>query len=270
MTEKTAVVTGASAGIGREIVRQLVLDRGFSVLATARRRDRLDELAAELPAGRVQVLDGDIADPAFRARLWEHAGGVFPGGVDVLVNNAGIGNYAEFADQPAEAWRAILEVNVAALMDLTQRAIRHMKARGSGQIVEVSSILGTFGIPYSAAYVASKHAVEGLVKCLRAELRGTGVRIWAARPGRTASEFNSVALGRPGAGGRKKAGEPTEKIVRNILKGLDRDRPFVLPSFKSWSTATAAHFLPGPFRWFMERWGPGLLRKDIEGSGGKV
>ena len=65
---KTAVVTGASAGIGREIVRQLVRDRGMTVLATARRRDRLDALAAELPAGSVHVLDGDLADPAFRDR----------------------------------------------------------------------------------------------------------------------------------------------------------------------------------------------------------
>ena len=67
MTSRTAVVTGASAGIGREIVRQLVLDRGFTVLATARRRDRLDELAAELPEGKVKVLDGDLADAGFRA-----------------------------------------------------------------------------------------------------------------------------------------------------------------------------------------------------------
>src|SRR4051794_23984652 len=70
---RTAVVTGASAGIGREIVRQLVRDRGMAVLATARRLDRLEDLAAELPAGSVHVLGGALADPAFRARLWEHA-----------------------------------------------------------------------------------------------------------------------------------------------------------------------------------------------------
>ena len=131
----------------------------------------------------------------------------------------------------------------------------------------MSSILGTFGIPYSAAYVASKHAVDGLVKCLRAELRGTGVRVWAACPGRTASEFASVALGRPGGAGRDKSGEPTAKIVRNILKGLDRDRRFVLPSFQAWTAATVAQFLPGPFPWTMERWGPGLSEGDRGGGG---
>ena len=167
MTWKTALVTGASAGIGRELVRQLVLDRGFSVLATARRRDRLDELAAGLPEGRVHVLDGDLADPAFRARpvgacrRWRLPRGR---GRRSSATTLGFRVSVEFSDQPVEAWRAIIEVNVVALMDLTQRAMRHMKARKSGQIVEVSSILGTFGIPYSAAYVASKHAVVGLVK----------------------------------------------------------------------------------------------------------
>lgn len=262
MMSKTALVTGASAGIGREIVRQLVTERGYSVLATARRRDRLEELAAELPAGSVHVLDGDLADAEFRRRLWEHAESAFPQGVGVLINNAGLGHYADFAEEPAEAWKAIIDINVVALMDLTQRAAGHMKARGSGQIVEVSSVLGFLGIPYSAAYVASKHAVNGLVTCLRYELRESGVKVWAACPGRTASEFSSVALGRPGGPGRGKPGAPTDRIVRSILKGLDRDRRFVIPSFSAWMLVTAAHWLPGPFDWCMARFGTPFIRKE--------
>ncbi|MDB5353104.1 MAG: hypothetical protein JWN86_4351 [Planctomycetota bacterium] len=260
---KTAVVTGASAGIGREIVRQLVLDRGLTVLATARRLDRLRELAAELPAGSVHVLEGDLADAGFRARLWEHAEAVLPGGVDLLVNNAGLGHYAEFTEEDPDVWRRIVEVNVVALMDLTQRAARHMKARKSGQIVEISSILGFVGIPYSAAYVATKHAVNGLVKCLRYELRGTGVRVWAACPGRTESEFTSVALGRPGGKGRAKAGASTALVVRNILRGRDRDRQFLIPTWSAWALVTLAHWLPGPFEWFMQRWSPAYFQREI-------
>src|SRR5271163_1001043 len=90
-----AVITGASSGLGRELVRQLVLDRGMRVLATARRLDRLDSLAAELPLGRVEIVAGDLADPGFRQTLWDHALHL-EGGVDLLVNNAGLGNYAEF------------------------------------------------------------------------------------------------------------------------------------------------------------------------------
>ncbi len=270
MTLKTAVVTGASAGIGREIVRQLVLDRGMIVLATARRRDRLESLVSELPAGKVQIIEGDLADPEFRARLWQHAETTFPEGVDLLINNAGVGHYAEFSEQPVDAWRSILEVNVAAVFDLTQRATKHMKTRKFGQIVEISSILGFFGIPYSAAYVASKHAVNGLVKCLRAELKSSGVKIWAACPGRTESEFASVALGRSGGPGRDSKGEPTSKIVRNILKGLDRKRRWVLPSFSAWFMVMISHWLPGPFSWAMERWGASHFRKEVEGAGGTL
>ncbi len=269
-TLHTAVVTGASAGLGREMVAQLVRDRGMTVLATARRRDRLESLAAELPAGSVHILDGDLADASFRERLWAFAESTFPGGVDVLINNAGLGHYAEFAEQEPTLWHRIIEVNVVALMDLTQRAARHMKARQSGHIVEVSSILGFVGIPYSAAYVASKHAVNGLVKCLRYELRGTGVSVWAACPGRTESEFSRVALGRPDGPGRDSAGAPTSTIVRKILGGLDRPRRFPIPSLSAWWMVALAHWLPGPFEWFMARWSPGYFRREIEGAGGRL
>ena len=93
-----ALVTGASSGLGRELARRLVLDRGMIVLATARRLDRLEALRDELPAGSIRVLDGDLADPAFRARLWDWAENQ-EGRVDLLVNNAGMGNYADFAEQ---------------------------------------------------------------------------------------------------------------------------------------------------------------------------
>ena len=267
---RTALVTGASAGIGAEIVRQLVRDRGMRVLATARRLDRLEALAAELPSGSVAVLEGDLADPAFRARLWEHAEATFPDGVDLLVNNAGLGHYSDFAEQSPQAWGPILDVNVAALMDLTGRAIRHMRSRGSGQILQVSSILGFVGIPYSAAYVASKHAVNGLVKALRYELRGSGVRVWAACPGRTESEFARVALGRPTGSGREARGEPTDRVVRNIVRGLDRRKAFLIPSPGPRFLVALARWLPGPFEWIMLRWAPGYFRREVEGAGGRL
>jgi short-subunit dehydrogenase len=179
---RTALVTGASTGLGRELVRQLVRDRGMTVFATARSADLLGSLAAELPAGRVEFLAGDLADPAFRAHLWAWAE-ERSGGLDLLVNNAGIGHYSEFASQDFEMIRRIFELNVMALCDLTQRGLPHMKARGGGQILQISSVLGFIGLPYSAAYVASKHAVNGLVKSLRYELQGSGVRVWAACPG---------------------------------------------------------------------------------------
>jgi short-subunit dehydrogenase len=255
----TALVTGASSGLGRELVRQLVRDRGMTVLATARRLERLQTLAAELPPGRVEVFAGDLADAGFRQELWARAL-LLPGGLDVLVNNAGLGNYAPLADQDPHAIQRIIDLNVIALVDLTQMAARYMKSRGHGQILQISSVLGFIGFPNSAVYVASKHAVNGLVRSLRYELAHSGVRIWAACPGRTVSEFSVVAGG--GAGNRPHwpQQEPTESVVRGIVRGLNSRRVFVLPSWRSWAVVTFASWLPAPFDWIMARLGTGAAQ----------
>jgi short-subunit dehydrogenase len=263
---RNAVVTGASSGLGRELVRQLVLDRRMTVLATARRRDRLEALAEELPAGRVQILAGDLADPSFRQTLWDQAEAM-PGGIHLLVNNAGIGNYSELELQTPQAIRQIIELNIVALIDLTQKAASHMKARRNGQILQISSVLGFIGLRDSAVYVASKHAVNGLVKSLSYELWGTGVRVWAACPGRTQSEFRQVALGDQAAQGAKPShGEPTVKIVRAIVRGIDRRSTFLLPSWRAWTIVTLAHWLPGPFDVVMARWGPSSYKDALAGA----
>jgi hypothetical protein len=262
---RTALVTGASSGIGRELVRQLVRDRQMTVLATARRLDRLESLAEELPPGGVSILAGDLADPDFRAQLWRRAE-AFSEGLDLLVNNAAFGHYTEFADEEPARIERMIQVNLIALMDLTRRAARHMRQRGSGQILQISSVLGSIGLPYSATYVATKHAVDGLVKSLRYELRGTGVRVWAACPNRTQSEFHGVALNRPGeaASIRSAFADPTDQVVRRIVRGLDSRAAFVAPSLSARAVLTAARWLPGPFEWFMQRWAPTHFRREME------
>jgi hypothetical protein len=255
-----AVVTGASSGLGRELVRQLVRDRGMTVLATARRLERLEALASELPSGRVLTMAGDLADAGFRRDLWERALAL-PGGVDLLANNAGVGHYAEFAEQDPGPIRQIVELNVMALIDLSQKAAQHMKARGHGQILQISSVLGFVGIAESAVYAASKHAVNGLVKGLRYELHGTGVRVWAACPGRTVSEFSEVA--NRGAAGPPSwpPREATDRVVRGIVRGLDSRRTFVFPTWRAWLVVAAASWLPGPVDWLVIRRGPGASRR---------
>jgi uncharacterized protein len=262
---RNALVTGASSGIGRELVRQLVRDRGMTILASARRRDRLESLAAELEPGKVQLAVGDLADPTFRQALWQQAQAM-PGGLDLLVNNAGLGNYSELESQSPEAIRHIIEINVVALIDLTQRAVGYMKIREAGQILQISSVLGFIGLRDSAVYVASKHAVNGLVKSLAYELRGTGVRVWAACPGRTESEFRQVALGdhcRDEIG--PSHGEPVAKVVRQIVRGIDRRSRFLMPSWPAWSIVTLAHWLPGLFDFVMSRWTPSSYQDALAG-----
>jgi short-subunit dehydrogenase len=256
-----ALVTGASSGLGREIVRQLVLGREMVVLATARRLDRLEALRDGLPEGSAMILDGDLADPAFRERLWDWAEASH-GGVDLLVNNAGLGNYADFAEQDPDVIRRIVEVNLIALMDLTQRAIRHMRPRRSGQILQISSTVGSVGMPFASAYVATKHAVNGLVKTLRYELKGSGVRVWAACPGRIRTEFRSAALGE-GRADHASQGEPVERVARGILRGLDRRGGLLAPTLTARAILVLARWLPGPFEWFMMRWAPGHFAREI-------
>ncbi len=236
----------------------------MTVYATARRLDRLDELMAEMPEGKVKVLDGDISDPGFRARLWGWAEAE-SGGIDLLVNNAGVGHYADFGEQDPAEVRRIVEVNVMAVFDLTQRAIQAMRGRGRGEIVEVSSVLGTFGIPYSAAYVASKHAVDGLVKSVRHELRGSGVRLWALRPGRFASEFRTSSLGGRGSD-HAKPGEPAEAIAQGLIRGLGGRRAFVTPTLQAALTVAVPHWLPGPFEAFMAWLGPKRFMREVGGA----
>ncbi len=256
-----ALVTGASAGLGRELVRQLVNDRGMTVYATARRSDRLEELKAEFPVGKVHTLAGDIGDASFRAELWEWAERE-SGGIDLLINNAGVGNYADFGRQDPAAIHQILEINVVALFDLTQRAIQAMRARGHGEIVEVSSVLGTFGIPYSAVYAASKHAVDGLVESVRYELRGSGVKLWALQPGRFSSEFRRAALAGRG-GDHAKPGEDVAKIARGLVRNLGGRRAFVTPTLQAALTVAIPHWLPGPFRLFMNWLGPERFAREV-------
>jgi short-subunit dehydrogenase len=263
-TPSSALVTGASAGLGRELVRQLVRDRGMTVYATARRRDRLEELQSELPEGKVHVLAGDIASAEFRASLWDWAERE-SGGIGLLINNAGVGHYADFAAQDPEQVRRIVEINIMALFDLTQRAIGSMRQRGLGEIVEISSVLGTFGIPYSAVYVASKHAVDGLVKSVRHELKGSGVKLWALRPGRFASEFRRMSLGDRGTD-RAERGEPVEAIARGLVRHLGTRKAFVTPTPRATLTVAVPHWLPAPFEAFMRWLGPERFAREVGGA----
>ena len=147
-----------------------------------------------------------------------------------------------------------------ALIDLSQKAARHMKDRGAGQILQISSVLGFVGIAESAVYVASKHAVNGLVKSLRYELAGTGVRVWAACPGRTVSEFSEVAgrgaprpsLAGTGADGARRAGD------RARPRRPARVRPADLAGLAGRDPGLLA---PRPVRLADGRVGPGVTRR---------
>lgn len=185
---RTALITGASAGIGRAAARRFH-ERGWRVVLVARSADRLAELAGSLTAGPEAVaVPADVTDPASMAALSERVLQDI-GCPEVVVANAGIGLDALFVETTDEDLRRIFEVNVFGLVRTVRPFVRPMAARGSGRILLISSVIGKRGIPNYSAYAASKFAVHGLADSLRAELSGTGVTVGVICPSSTESEF---------------------------------------------------------------------------------
>ena len=188
----TAVITGASSGIGADIARELA-HRGHGVTLVARREDRLRDLAAELSdTVRVEVIACDVADSDARARLFD---AVASRGltVDILVNNAGIGTIGAIEKSPAAEEIAQVRVNVEAVIDLTTRAVQQMVPRGRGAILNVGSTVGFHPFPGQSGYAGTKAFVETYTEGVRGELAGTGVTVATLCPGPVRTEFLEAA-----------------------------------------------------------------------------
>jgi short-subunit dehydrogenase len=191
---QTALITGASAGLGRELAKLAAVD-GVNLVLVARRRDRLEELARELSAAHgvaVTVSAADLADPAAPSAICEQvaAGGI---AVDYLVNNAGFGSVGPFAKADLARQLEMITVNVRALVELTHRFLPGMLARKQGRILNIASVAGFVPGPFMATYYASKAFVLSFTEALATELSGTGVTVTASCPGPTKTEFSEVA-----------------------------------------------------------------------------
>jgi uncharacterized protein len=181
----TALVTGASSGIGAELARLLAAD-GYDVVVVARRATELEALAADLGGARVIV--ADLADQSSPAKLAAEVPDV-----DVLVNNAGVGDYGPFSDADLAKTLAMIQLNVAALTELTRRYVPGMLARGHGRVLNVASTAAFQPGPLMAVYYATKAYVLSFSEAIAEELRGTGVTVTALCPGPTASGFQAGA-----------------------------------------------------------------------------
>ena len=184
---RTALVTGASSGIGEDTARKLQA-LGYIVYGAARRTDRLQALAAD----GIRPLAMDVTDDASMSagvnRILEETGRI-----DVLVNNAGYGSYGAIEDVPIDEARRQFEVNVFGLGRLTQLVTPHMRAQGSGTIINISSIGGKLTTPLGGWYHATKYAVEALSDALRMELRPFGIDVVVVEPGGIRTEWASIA-----------------------------------------------------------------------------
>jgi short-subunit dehydrogenase len=245
--DSVALVTGASSGIGEQFARQLVA-RGYRVVVTARRQDRLQRLCAELGGDERAIAVGtDLAVPEDRDRLAariEEMGAR----VDILVNNAGLGIYTKFGAEGRDKELQMLRVDVEAVVDLMARYLPGMVERGCGAIINMSSVSGFQPGPYNAGYAAAKAYVLWLSEAVRAEVAGSGVSVTAVCPGPVPTEFQATndadfLVNRLPSFTHV----PAERVVADALKAADRGRASVVPGGPLVEfTLGSSRFVPTP------------------------
>ena len=181
-----ALVTGASSGIGKAAALALV-DAGFEVVGTSRHASGVTR------ADGVTHVDLDVASDESVSTAVGRVIERF-GRIDVLVNNAGIGSAGAAEDSSIAQDQSVFDVNVFGLIRMTKAVLPHMRAKGSGRVINISSVLGLIPAPYMAVYAASKHAVEGYSESLDHEVRGHGIRVLLVEPGYTKTAFDANAV----------------------------------------------------------------------------
>jgi len=242
----TALVTGASSGIGAAIATELA-SRGFSLMLVARREERLRSLATELSSEHgagAEIISADLGQESERDRLESE---VRDRGrtVELLVNNAGFGHQADFSRSPRERMVEMVRINVEAVVDLTSRFLGPMVERGRGSVINIASTAAFQPLPGSAVYAASKSFVLSFSEAVRTELRGTGVTVTAVCPGPAKTEFTEVA----GVGGVEDrtpgaVWTSVEEIARQAVDGAERDKRVVVPGVLNRATALAGQHSP--------------------------
>jgi short-subunit dehydrogenase len=229
----SALITGASAGIGREFARQLA-SRARTLVLVARREQQLNELRAELQNRNVQLnVHLRVVDLSDKSQVEDMISWLEQDKIDInfLISNAGLGDVGPFATSDPNRNEQMLEVNVVAVTTLTRALVPQMISRKRGAILNVSSSAGFLPIPEFNVYAATKAYVNSFTESLRAELRGTGVTATALCPGPVRTEFQEKAQ-RPGGkpdDAPSAVYVPVEQVVRDALAAIESDKPLVIP-----------------------------------------
>lgn len=186
---RRAIVTGASSGIGETLARSLAKE-GTAVALIARRRDRLEAIANDILAqgGQAFIVEADLTE-SMAADVAVERSIEMLGGIDLAINAAGVMHLGRFVAQDPADWKAMVDLNLNALLAVTQSALRPMLEKGFGDIVNVSSVSGRAAAPLFSVYSATKFAVQGFTEALRQELAATDIRIMTVAPGATKTEI---------------------------------------------------------------------------------
>jgi len=243
-TQKTALITGASGGIGLELAR-IHASKGDNLVLVARSGDKLSAIKSELESEfhvDVHFMVKDLTLPHSAKKVFDEVTG-HRIGVDYLINNAGFGDYGLFANSEWEKQEKMINLNITVLTHLIRLFIPHMISRGGGKIMNVASLAAFTPGPTMSVYFATKAYVLSLSEALNNELKGKGITVTALCPGSVDTKFHEVALGDPALVKERKmmsAKEVAESGYMAMMKG----KPVVIPGFKNAMLAFASRFAP--------------------------
>lgn len=251
-SNKLALVTGASSGIGEHFARQLAA-AGANLVLVARRADRLEALKRELePAGiNIHIIALDLAEPGAAQQLWDttQAAGLK---VDILINNAGFGKHGEFLAVDLVQHSNMLRLNINTLTELTWLYAQPMKQQGFGQILLVASIAAYMPVPDFSSYAASKAFVLSFGQSLHYELRSFGVDVTVLSPGGVATEFMEVS-GQKMDDWRSQAIMRPQAVVADALRALDKGRRVIVPGWLYKVSMASVRLIPVCLQMVMAR-----------------
>ncbi len=264
IAESRIMITGASQGIGRALAI-LAAERGAKVLAAARNAELLDELAQEVRSkgGTLHTVQADVTSADDRKKMVDAAKEHF-GGLDVLVNNAGIGATGHFADVSPDRLRKIMEVNVFGLTEMTRAFLPLLREGNKAAIVNISSIAGKRGIPARSEYSASKFAVQGFSEALRPEVAKDGIDVLVVCPGLTQTNFSKNML-------EQKAklnldherGMTAEQVAAKTLQCIERGKNEITLTFKGKLICWVNRFIPRFADFFVKKKVRSLFADEI-------
>ncbi len=263
--DKSVWITGASSGIGAALAVEMARHNPRRLLLSARREDRLREVAGRCRAagaGQVEVLPFDLADTPALRRIAAEAETLMGGGVDLLVNVGGVGMRGLGLDTDLEVAKRVFEVDFWGAVELTRGVAPGMVKRGRGQIVVLTGVLGKFGAPRRSFYSAAKHALHGWFDSLREELLGSGVEVTFLVPGWVKTEISEHALEADGrAHGRMDSGQESgitaEECARRCLPAIVKGVPEQLVGGMECGGVYLNRLWPGLFRKMLRRRGIG-------------
>jgi len=251
------LLTGASSGIGA-VLASMLAKEGADLVLLARRKDRLQNIAERIgqqfSSRKVVLVDGDITDAAVRHRAVQSAIEQL-GGLDILINNAGVGATALIEETTPETLRRMFEVNFFALFELTQLALPHLKKGIEPMMVNLSSIVGLRGVPHYGVYGAAKFAVSGLTESLRAEVSQYGIDVLLVCPGTTQTEFFDVlhqSTSAPALPSHRPV--TSEYVAVRIVRAMKQGRHKIIPYMPAVLLDTLNRLSPRFVDWVMARY----------------